>query len=281
MADNTIEFVNYLKDIKGLSDTSIYHYLTYHRYFKDMELTQNNINEFVRKKKNNSVCRAYIKSYLEFLNKDKEFELPKIKTGTKSRRLIRNVSKVDINKMREYAYAHTLKHGFIIDLLYYGGLRREEITTIKVNSFDWNKWLENPEKFCILHIKGKGKRERKVLINPYVPKKLLEVYLEKGLITNHMTAQDIIEKLNSMDDPLFKKISGWGVWSVIKKYSTKALERDIRPHEIRHARATELENKGASTRDIQRYLGHESVKTTEIYLHSDASASLNKIMEIS
>jgi integrase/recombinase XerD len=91
----------------------------------------------------------------------------------------------------------------------------------------------------------------------------------------------MIVKLNSMDDLLFKKLSEWIVWKIVNYYSKKYLKRDIRTHEIRHARATQLEEDGASIKDIQRYLGHSSLTTTEIYLHSSESKSLEKIKEVS
>lgn len=160
-------------------------------------------------------------------------------------------------------------------------MRRAEILTIKTNSFDWAKWFEDPEQFCIFNVVGKGNKERSVLAHPQTIKFILEIYYNKKIISNFMQPQDIIEKLNSMDDPLFYKISEWKVWKIVKKCSTKALNRDIRTHEIRHTRATELEEKGASTRDIQRYLGHSSLMTTEIYLHSDESKSLERIKELS
>jgi len=51
-------------------------------------------------------------------------------------------------------------------------------------------------------------------------------------------------------------------------------------HQLRHARATHLEESGVSIRDIQNYLGHANIGTTEIYLHSDQSHSLQRIREL-
>lgn len=281
MGDQLQEFVNYLKKIKGLSETSVYHYLTYHKFFMDLPLTQRSINSFVQSKNNNPVCRAYLKSYLEFLKRDKEFDLPKTKTGSIKRRLIRDVSKVEINKIRDYAYLTHKRDGIIFDLLYFGALRRAEILSIKINSFNWAKWFGDPDEFCEFNVIGKRNKERRVVVHPKAVKTLLEIYFDKGILTSFMKPADIIEKLNAMDNPLFAKMTEWRVWKIVKKYSTKALNRDIRPHEIRHARATEFEESGASVRDIQRYLGHTNLATTEIYLHSDEAKSLERIKGIS
>ncbi len=281
MSETLEQYCDYLKKIRGLSDTSVIHYLKYHRHFMDQPLTQENINKFIASKKNNSVVRAYMKSYLEFLERDREFDLPIVKRGTKPKRLIRPVSMVEINRLRDEAYHRKLRDGIIMDLLYYGALRRAEVITVNVNSFDWEDFFQDFDAYGKVRVTGKGKKERIVLVHPKAMKTLLEIYFEKKILTNFMQPAEMITKLNSMDAPLFRKMSEWSVWKVVNYYSKKHLQRDIRTHEIRHARATQLENDGASVKDIQRYLGHASLKTTEIYLHSSESKSLENIKEIS
>jgi len=281
MGDNLDGFVDYLKKTKGLSDKTIYHYLTYHRHFCDQPFTQETINLFVQSKNNNKVCRGYIKSYIEFMKKGKEFELPILKSGSKKKRLIRPVSKIEINKIRDYAYLKKRSDGVIFDLLYYGALRRGELKTIRINSFNWATWFADPSQFCEFKVIGKGDKERSVVVPPKAVQMILQAYFDKGILTNYMTAGDVLEKLNAMDNLIFSKASEWVIWKLVKKYSIKALNRDIRTHEIRHARATELEENNASIRDIQRYLGHSNLATTEIYLHSDEGKSLERIKELS
>lgn len=222
-----------------------------------------------------------MKSYLEFLGKEREFDLPITKRGTKQRRLIRPVSMVEINRLREEAYHRKKRDGIIMDLLYWGALRRGEILTIQVNSFDWAEFFGYPTKYGKVRVRGKGKKDRIVLVHPDAMRTLLGIYFEKKIITNFMTPEEMIQKLNSMDAPLFKKLSEWQVWKIVRFYSTKFLKRDIRTHEIRHARATQLEDEGVSIKDIQRYLGHSSLMTTEIYLHSDEGKSLERIKKVS
>lgn len=271
------EFVNYLKKTKGLSDKTIYHYLTYHRTFMNWKLLQQNINKFLQKKNNNSVCRGYLKAYLEFLGKEKEFDIPKAKSGSARKRLMRPVTKKEIERIRETAYNKKKKDGILLDLLYFGALRRAEIRSIKVNSFDWEKWFENPEQFCEFRVIGKRDKERKVLVHPRAIRELLSIYYDKGILTPYMEVSDVIEKLSAMNDLLFEKTSEWSVWNVVQKYSKMVLNREIRPHDIRKNRATEMMEKGVPIKDIQIYLGHSSVSTTEIYLQSDASKSLDRI----
>ena len=277
----TQDYCDYLIKIKGLSNRTAYHYLTYHRYFIDHPLSQESINAFIKSKNNNSVCRGYMKSYLEFLKRDREFDLPIVKSGSKKKKLIRPVSKSEIKKLRDCAYLSKARDGIIIDLLYYGALRRSEPLTIKVNSIDWGAFFVKPNNYGKVRVVGKGKKERIVLVHPKAITTLLQIYLDLKIINGFMKPDEIIEKLNSMDAPLFKKLSEWGVWGIVRKHSTERLKRDIRPHELRHARATELEENGASIKDIQKYLGHASITTTEIYLHSDESKALDRIEDLS
>lgn len=275
------EFYEYLKKTKGLADVSILNYIsTYYRPFILMDLNQRNIDMFIQSKNNNSVARAFMKSYLEFLKLDKVFDLPMIKTGRKKKRLIRDVSNNEIQKIRRLCYANNVREGVLFDLLYYGALRRTEIRTIKTNSFAWDKWFDQPDQMCVFKVTGKGKKDRNVLVHPHAVKMILNAYLDKGLINTHMQKDEIITKLNSIDDPLIK-MKEWNIWRIIKDRSTKAIGRDVRPHEIRHARATELLENGASIRDIQFYLGHANLQTTEIYLHDKESASINRIKGLS
>jgi len=272
---------DFLKKTRGLSDRSIFLYLsTYYRHFVDQDLTQKNINKFLESKNNCSVARAFMKSYLEFLGRDKEFDLPKSKTGRVAKRIVRDLSMKEVEAMRKICYANNVREGILFDLLYYGALRRTEILTIKTNSFDWDHWFDDPDDFCLFKVMGKGKRERHVVVHPRAVKKILDAYLDKGLINTHMTRDDIIIKLSSIDDPLFK-MGEWNIWRIIKRNSNKAIKRKIRPHEIRHSRATHLLESGASIRDIQQYLGHSTIATTEIYLHTKENVSVDRIKNIS
>jgi integrase/recombinase XerD len=70
------------------------------------------------------------------------------------------------------------------------------------------------------------------------------------------------------------------VYYIIKRGSKRILGRDIRPHELRHCRATELLERGASVHWIKTYLGHSSIAITEIYLHQSDEQNLKNIEKI-
>jgi integrase/recombinase XerD len=273
MTDQTEEYYKYLSKIKGLSDRTIYHYMTYHRHFKDQEITQKSINKFLQSKSNNTVCRSYLKSWLEFLGKEKEFDIPKAKTGRDKQRIIRHITRSEMKKIIHNAYLYKTKFGIMFEILYYGALRRSELGTIKTNSINWSKMDgENVE----VKVIGKGKKDRTIYIPTKTAFRIVKIYFKKGLINNHMNREDIVTKLSSMDDRLFT-YSENRIWRKIKDLSIKALGRAIRPHEIRHARATHMLEDKIPERTIQRYLGHSSLAVTEIYLHTTEKKALEEI----
>jgi integrase/recombinase XerD len=68
------------------------------------------------------------------------------------------------------------------------------------------------------------------------------------------------------------------IFTIVKKLAEKAgIQKSISPHTFRHSFATHLLENGADLRAIQMMLGHESITTTEIYMHLDKS-HLKKVM---
>ena len=276
---DAIAFEKYLLEVRKLGVRSIKIYMFYYRHLDLDKLSEEYIDKFIRKHGNIAPVRGFMKNYLEYhgLNMEK-IKFPKMPTGRKPKRIVRPITKEEIVAERDYLYKVSFKKGLMFEIMYQGALRRVEVPTIRLNSFQWNVWFEDPSKFCRLKVLGKGKKERFVIINPKTIEKMLSYYLENFNFVNN---EHLRNYLNS-DKLLFKRKDGRSinekiVYDIIKKASLKIFERDIRPHEMRHQRASELEESGVSVRDIQKYLGHSRITTTEGYLHGSSGNSLKKI----
>lgn len=282
---NSDPFMDYLKT-KGLSKNTLYLYGRYYQRFKLMNFNQENINKFfANKKHNNSISRAFLKSLLEFLHLEEEFEMPPKITSKRKKKIVRNLSSKQIKSIRQEAYNKSKTLGFLFDFIYYGALRRSEVGNIKINSFNWDLFFEEYcQKPCELKLENtKGNKERMVLIPAHVMKEFADYYM-KSLNIVPQSTNDYLAVFN-IPKPIFIKknktlLDGWKIWKIIKQLSNKAIGIEIRPHELRHARATELENKGHNIRTIQHYLGHSSPQITEVYLHTSEKHSLEKIKEM-
>jgi integrase/recombinase XerD len=146
----------------------------------------------------------------------------------------------------------------ILETLYGCGLRVSELVSLKISDLYFEEGF--------VKITGKGNKERFVPIG-----KLTEKYIR--------IYQDAIRnKLNikkGSEDTLFLNRRGGQltrsmIFAIIKDLAVKiGLNKNISPHTLRHSFATHLLENGADLRSIQLMLGHESITTTEIYVHLD------------
>jgi site-specific recombinase XerD len=89
------------------------------------------------------------------------------------------------------------------------------------------------------------------------------------------------ERAGQADDPAFPTIRGDrlsrdAVEHLVRKYTTAASrrcgslrEKRVSPHTLRHSTAMDLLHNGIDRTVIALWLGHESVETTQIYIHAD------------
>ena len=148
----------------------------------------------------------------------------------------------------------------IIETLYSCGLRVSELTELKISDLFFEEGF--------IKVTGKGNKQRFVPIGP-----LTQKYI--NLYKNHVREQIKIE--TAFNDTLFlnqrgKQLSRAMIFTIVKTLGAKAgIENNISPHTFRHSFATHLLENGADLRAIQMMLGHESITTTEIYMHVDKS----------
>ena len=146
----------------------------------------------------------------------------------------------------------------ILETLYGCGLRVSELTTLKISDLFFDEGF--------IKITGKGNKQRFVPIADWTQKYIL-------LYKNQVRLHQIIPK--GHEDTLFLNRRGKGltramIFTIVKDLATKTnLQKAISPHTFRHSFATHLLENGADLRAIQMMLGHESITTTEIYVHLD------------
>lgn len=148
----------------------------------------------------------------------------------------------------------------IIETLYGCGLRVSELVSLKISDLFFEEGF--------IKITGKGNKERFVPIGKFT-QKYIEIY-QKNIRVNL-----IIKK--GFEDTLFlnrrgSQLTRAMIFTIIKDLAIKiGLNKSISPHTLRHSFATHLLENGADLRSIQLMLGHESITTTEIYVHLDRS----------
>ena len=146
----------------------------------------------------------------------------------------------------------------MLETLYGCGLRVSEIITLKISDLFFEEGF--------IKITGKGNKQRFVPIAK-ATQKYIDSY--RNTTRNHMTIG------KGFEDTLFlnrrgKQLTRAMVFTIIKTLAIKInLQKNISPHTLRHSFATHLLENGADLRSIQMMLGHESITTTEIYVHLD------------
>ena len=155
----------------------------------------------------------------------------------------------------------------IIELMYSCGLRVSELVELKMSE------LFLDEKF--IRVIGKGSKERLIPISNQAIKELNLWFIDRNVMNIQPREIDYVF-LNRRGKHLTRTM----ILIMIKQYAKEAgIEKNISPHTLRHSFATSLLEGGADLRAIQEMLGHESIKTTEIYTHLDTSRLREEILQ--
>ena len=283
------DFQHYLKIERGLSQNTVHsyrldvqklmRYLQTHSITADpvdikVELIQKFLYELAKNANARTQSRVIsgLRSFFDYLvfenyrkcNPLEQIEAPKI-----GRKLPDTISVLEIDKIVaaiDLSKPLGERNRAIIETLYSCGLRVSELTHLKISDLFFEEGF--------LKVTGKGDKQR------FVP---IGVNTQKFINLYRQHWRSLIGTAAEYKDTLFlnqrgKQLTRAMIFTIVKKLAEKAgIQKSISPHTFRHSFATHLLENGADLRAIQMMLGHESITTTEIYMHLDKS-HLKKVM---
>lgn len=273
LSDNTVE--NYLRDLSKL--------IAFAREIKKgpSELDFQDFQELLKQLNKKGIAArsqarliSGIKSFYNYLlieeiieeNPSELLQTPKLPSQLPDTLSVEEIDKIigviDLSKKDGY------RNKCILETLYGCGLRVSEL--INLNIAD----VHLKDEF--VKVKGKGDKERLVPIGGGT-KKILESYYN-GVRVH-------VEPASGHQNYLFlnkhgKKLSRVMIFMIVKSCVEKSgIKKNVSPHTFRHSFASHLVEGGADLRAVQEMLGHESITTTEIYTHLDASYLRNTLLD--
>lgn len=184
--------------------------------------------------------------------------LPEVLTTEEVDRMEATLAVNDMREQRDRA---------IIEVLFSCGLRVSELVSLRLSD------LYVDEHY--LRVVGKGKKERLVPISDTALKELDNWFYYRNSYDIKPGEEDYVF-LNRRGRHLTRTM----ILLIVKNAAAKAgIKKNISPHTLRHSFATELLKGGADLRAIQTMLGHESIRTTEVYMHVDTTMLRQEILE--
>ncbi|WP_281310582.1 site-specific tyrosine recombinase XerD [Flavobacterium flavigenum] len=202
-------------------------------------------------------------NYLVFEDYRNDNPMELIETPKTGRKLPDTLSVEEIDKLIaaiDLSSNEGERNRAMLETLYGCGLRVSELISLKISDLFFEEGF--------IKITGKGNKERFVPIGD-LTQKYITIYQKE--IRSHLNIK------KGHEDTLFlnrrgSQLTRAMVFTIIKDLAVKAgLNKNISPHTLRHSFATHLLENGADLRSIQLMLGHESITTTEIYVHLDRS----------
>ncbi len=275
------DYQHFLQIERGLSENSIKSYLfdiqklvnflENHSISKPpVEIDEETIQQFIYEtaKVVNPRSQARIISglrsffdYLIFEDYRKDHPLTLIETPKIGRKLPDTLSEEEINELInaiDLSKPEGTRNKTLLETLYGCGLRVSELTNLRLSDLFFDEGF--------IKITGKGDKQRFVPVAEHTQKHI-NLYIEH--YRNHKTVQKGFEDIVFLNRR-GKQLTRAMVFTIIKQLAvTIGLEKNISPHTFRHSFATHLLQNGADLRAIQQMLGHESITTTEIYMHVD------------
>lgn len=145
------------------------------------------------------------------------------------------------------------RNRIILEILYDTGIRRSEVSAIKLADLDLNGGY--------IRITGKGDKDRVVPVSNRVCELIRNylLFVRPGFVQGDDPGHLLLNRWGNLLDPN-------GVWAAVHRCVKLAgIKKRVSTHTMRHSCATHMLKNGAPVRHIQEMLGHASINTTQIY----------------
>ena len=179
-------------------------------------------------------------------------ELPDVLTVEEVERIIGVVDTTTVKGRRDRA---------MLEMLYSCGLRVTELISLKMSDLFLGEGY--------IRVMGKGSKQRLVPIGRVAMEWLMQYLEDRREMLKDNGGKGGSEQTLFLSNRR-TKLTRVMIFTIIRKAASDAgITKRVSPHTFRHSFATHLFAGGASIRQVQDMLGHESITTTEIYTHLD------------
>ena len=272
LSENSV--LNYCLDIQKLINYLQENSIAISPIKVSAEILQQFIYEVAKSLNSRSQSRLIsgLKSFFNYLifeeyrehNPMEIIESPKI-----GRKLPDVLSLAEIDKMIfqiDLTSAQGERNRAIMETLYGCGLRVSELLDLKLSDLFFKEGF--------IKVTGKGDKQRFVPLSGITEKYITE-YIDNSRAQGPIQPKSTdVVFLNRRGNSLTRAM----IFTIVRNLGKQAnVQKKISPHTFRHSFATHLLENGADLRAIQLMLGHESITTTEIYMHVDKS-QLKKVI---
>ena len=268
LADNTVE--SYMRDLKQFAEFAVAEYGAAPRWVSAamIEAFMASLYDLGAGKATQARVLSGVKSFFNFLLLEEVIDAspaefidgPKI--GRKLPEVL-SVGEIDsIIGAIDQTSDLGIRNAAMLETLYSCGLRVSELTGLRLGDLFFDEGF--------IRVTGKGDKQRLVPVS----------VAARDRIRRYLAVRDGRGSI----DTLFLNNRGKGltrvmIFTILKDATAAAgIEKSVSPHTLRHSFATHLLEGGASIRQVQEMLGHESILTTEIYTHLD-TAHLKKTID--
>jgi len=266
LQDASEEFLNYLFDVRGYSETSIVTYEIALRQMLDvsnvyeedgftiLDITPYRLKIVKNHKKTIVKKLSAIHSFAKYLEDQCHMRIRLI--GDESIKVPQSLPKpIEQRYIDEVLQRATLEEKLLISMLYGLGLRISEVSILKLSDIK-EGWIQ---------ILGKGNKQRELPLLKSL-QELITLYIKRNSPKKYL-----FEKGNApMNTAQLRYI-------LTKLFKGQGLK--VTPHQLRHSFATHLLNNGARIADVSELLGHETMATTQVYTKLGSVKKMQEYMK--